>query len=368
MLFVAGDPSGDRHAALLVLELKAKAPEIRVSALGGRGLKDIVDQFLFPLVDIGGFGFWEPLFSLPAFWRAKRLIRSLLDSKDPPALVVLVDFYGFNIHIARIAAARGIPVVYYISPQVWASRPGRVQKMRGLLRKMLVLFPFETALYEKAGVPVQFVGHPLLKRLPSPVEPSKPPTIGFLPGSRPAVIRRHLPLIQETLERLSQQFPSARFVLIRPSESDPALYQGLRRGCPALTITVDDNYDVRRHLTLVISVSGTAALENMLLGIPMVLFYKLSMLTYALAKRLVQIPYVGIPNILAGRLIVPELLQDACTPETLSNEASRLLSDEAARRTQREALLALRQTLEPAQAVSAVEQILAELPTLRAMA
>ena len=171
VLIVAGDASGDTHGGELASALRQEVSGLRISALGGENLRHESNAFLFNLVDIGGFGFWEPIRHLPALWRAKRMIEGLL-IQDKPDAVILIDYYGFNIRAARLAHAAGIPVFYYVSPQVWASRPGRIAQLARVVTQMLVIFPFEEALYAKAGVPVTFVGHPLLDRLPEPSAPA----------------------------------------------------------------------------------------------------------------------------------------------------------------------------------------------------
>lgn len=360
ILFSAGDASGDRHAAALAQELRAKIPRLRISALGGPALKKISNYFLYDLVALGGFGFWEPLLKLPALFRAKKSATETFQ-KDPPQLVVLVDYYGFNIHLARSAKRLNIPVVSYISPQVWASRPHRVLDMKPVLRRMMVLFPFEKLIYEKAGIPVTGVRHPLLDRLPRPIEKTPDTvTIGLFPGSRPSVIRRHLPILAETVQQLQKGHPSAQFILVRSSDADLQLFQEFSQRCPEIKVVSDENYEIRKTLTVALSVSGTTSLELALLGIPMVLYYKLSALTYAIAKCLVKIPYVGIPNILAGRVIIPEIIQSECTPNNLSSEIIQLLNDSSARLKMRESLLALRRQLEE-NGISAADVVYSEL-------
>ena len=357
ILIIAGDPSADRHGAALIDSLRAKRPDIRVSTLGGEALRQKANTFLYPLVGVGGFGFWEPLFKLPQFWAARRKVNDLIQ-KDRPDVVVPMDYYGFNIHIARLAHRNGIPVVYYISPQVWASRPGRVKKLARVINKMLVIFPFEETLYRQAGVPVRFVGHPLLERVPLPSLESSRPTIGLLPGSRRGTVARHLPLLVQTAELLHRQFPEARCVLFRPLEIEPAFYDPFLKRTPWIELVTDASYDIRKSLWMAIGVSGTTALENMLLGIPMIIMYKLSRLTYWIAKSLIRVPFVGIPNLLAGKAIVPELLQDEATPERIAEAATPLLSDRQSRQRMRETLLSLRATLQEGGSSRAASEIL----------
>lgn len=360
LLVVAGDPSGDRHAASLVTELRRQKPALRVTAMGGRFLQRVADRFLFPLVELGGFGFWEPVLQLPSLWKAYALLQHLLQ-EDPPDAVIPTDYYGFNIRVAGSARRRRIPVYYYISPQVWASRPWRMHRLKAAVTRMMVLFPFEEALYTQAGIPATFVGHPLVDLLPSPAEQASPRTIGFLPGSRRSVVQRHLPLVEQTARRLLAHDPGLKLVLFRPPEIEEAFYAPLANVCPALKITLDESYEERRRLSFAFTVSGTAALENMLLGIPMVIFYQLSALTYAIARRLATVSAIGIPNLLAQRLVVPECIQRSCTPDRLMEAAEPMLSDPQRWSAVRAELLALRHSLDPARATPPATVVLGGL-------
>ena len=301
----------------------------------------MADRFVYPLVGVGGFGFLELLTKLPRLWKIKRQILDLLKT-DAPDLVIPIDYYGFNIHVAEAARDLSIPVIYYISPQVWASRAGRVQRLAKAIRRMLVILPFEEELYAKAGIPVTYVGHPLVERLPNPATFADQMRIGFLPGSRRGVIARHLPIVAGTADRLHAQFPKAEVFIFKPDEISSASYSSVMAKRPWITLSVDSGYEIRKSLTLAIGVSGTAALENMLLGIPMIIMYRLSWATYAIARKLIRVPFVGMPNLLAGKALVPELLQQDATPQQLTEAAAALLNDGNRRSAMRSELLALR--------------------------
>lgn len=358
ILICAGDPSGDRHAARLVETLRARRPGLRVTALGGDHLKAVSNRFLYSLVGVGGFGFLEPIVKIPQLWSVLNKIKTVFKN-DRPDLVIPVDYYGFNIHVAEVAQAAGIPVTYYISPQVWASRPGRIQRLAKAVNEMLVIFPFEQPLYEKAGVPVRFVGHPLLDRLPSPMPSPLQKTIGLLPGSRQGTIQRHLPVQLGAAELLRKQFPDARFIMFRPAEIPESFYSEVTKHAPWIELSVDADYAQRRSLSAAITVSGTSALENMLFGTPMVIMYKLSAITYQIAKWLIQVPYVGIPNLLAGRLVVPELLQDQATPENLAAAVNEMIKAGGTASALRNELLGLRNTLQDGGTATAADEIMA---------
>lgn len=348
-LFVAGDPSGDERAAEVARELKAMRPGLRVAALGGPALRKIADLFLEDLVAEGVMGFWEPLRKIPRFLSILRdTVRPFL-SREKPDVVVPTDFYGFNRHVAEAAKAAGRRVIYYVSPQVWASRPGRVEVLKKCVDRMLVLFPFEEDVYRAAGVPVTFVGHPLLDAVPEPA--ANPPlrvepAIGLLPGSRPAEVRRHLPLFLAAADRLAAARRGLRFVLFAAPNLPNDFYDKLlgrdARRPYSVELVRDEGYRWRSGLDLALTCSGTATLENALLGLPMVVVYKTSWATYGLARALARVRRIAMPNILAGRDIVPERVQGAATPAAVADAAERFLSDASLRRQTRRDLLALR--------------------------
>jgi lipid-A-disaccharide synthase len=325
--------------------------------MGGAHLRKKADHFLYPLADVGGFGFWEPILKLPQLWAAWTAFKKVL-ADDRPDIVVPMDYYGFNIRVAKYAHAAKIPVAYYISPQVWATRAGRVKTLGQTVDKMLVIFPFEEEIYKKAGVHVSFVGHPLVERLPAPAIEASTPTIGLMPGSRRGTMARHLPILIETADQLRKDFPALRCILFRPEEIEEAFYKPYLEKSPWIELKSDPTYEARKTLWLAIGVSGTSSLENMLLGIPMIVMYKLSPLTYWIARMLIQVPYVGIPNLLAGRAIIPELIQDKATPEHLAQTAKPLLLDSTKRAEMRTALLSLRATLQEGGSSRAAEEIL----------
>lgn len=357
VFIVAGDPSADQHGSALAEALKRRIPGVKISALGGTHLRQSAHQFIYPLVNVGGFGFWEPVLKLPQLWRAWQRLSDIL-RHEKPDVVVPMDYYGFNIHVARKAHREHIPVVYYISPQVWATRPGRIQELAKVLTKMLVIFPFEEKLYREAGVPVRYIGHPLLDRIPLPATPNGILRVGLFPGSRPEIAQRHLPLLAQTAKELKREFPEAQFILFRPEEREESFYQSVLSQAPWIQVVYDPTYEKRQLLSLAITVSGTAALENTLLGIPMIIMYKLSPLTYVIARRLIRIPFVGIPNILAGEAIVPELLQQNASPEKLAQTAQTLLKNPSSLRQTRDSLLAVRRQLgDPGSSDRAAEEI-----------
>lgn len=364
VFFIAGDASGDRHAADVADALKTARPDVEILAVGGAALKGAADRFLGDLVSHGVMGFWEPLAKIPRYVALlNQVIKPAIRESD---VVVPTDFFGFNQHVAKAGKAGGKKVLYLVSPQVWASRPGRVQTLKKCVDRMLVIFPFEENIYKEAGIPVSFVGHPFLDRLP-PADPEAPlkvePVIGLLPGSRAGVVARHLPLFLQAADILARKSIGRRFILFAAPNLSNAFYDKLigpdERRPYMLEIVRDEEFEWRAGLDLALTCSGSSTLENALLGVPMVVAYQTSRLTYEIAKRIVKVDKIGMVNILSGKDLAPELIQDRATPQNLADAAEDLMKDPARRRSLRRELIALRQTLGgPGAAARAAQEIL----------
>lgn len=362
ILIVAGDPSGDVHGADLIRALKIAKPSLKTAAVGGVLMRQETDEFLEDLASLGVAGFLEPVRRLPHFWNLYRRLKKYLFCHRPDA-VICIDFYGFNRWVLEAARQAQIPAYYYVSPQVWASRPGRIHALRRLVRRMFVIFPFEEKIYRDAKVPVTFVGHPLLDRLPEPNERGdipEPLKIGLLPGSRASEISRHLPLFLEALELLRKDHPSlTAYVFAAPSLMDSCYSDAVRCG---VRLVREPDYAMRARLDLALSSSGTATLENALLGVPMIVIYRMSRPTYWIARGLIRVPYISMVNLLAGRALVPELIQQAATPERVAQAALNLLRDPQKLGRLRRELLSLRGMLgSPGAAARTAKTILQEL-------
>ncbi|MBI4676753.1 MAG: lipid-A-disaccharide synthase [Elusimicrobia bacterium] len=365
-IVVAGDPSGDLHGSHLIRELRAEEPGLKTAAVGGPCMKRAADEFLEDLSSRGLTGFWEPLKSLGFFAKlALRLKRFML--RRSPQAVVCIDYYGFNSLVLRIARGLGIPSYYYISPQVWATRPGRVAVLKRLIRKMLVIFPFEERLYLKAGVPCLFVGHPLIDVIPD----ARPHhgvgstlRLGLLPGSRPAEVARHLPLFLDAARRIRRHFPDMEARVFAPESLADEHYAAA--AAAAVPVIRESDYAERSRLDFAISSSGTATLENALLGIPMVVVYKLSWPTYLIARALIRVRHIAMVNILAGRRLVPELVQYDATAESTAKKALSLLENPKRYAALRRELTALRPMLgKPGTARRAAREIINEMVRAR---
>jgi lipid-A-disaccharide synthase len=343
-LVVAGDPSSDLHAANLITALKRLDPSARVAAVGGPLCREASDEFIEDLASRGVTGFWEPALKIPFLLRLRSRLRDFLRDERPAALIC-VDYYGFNRRVLPLAKDLGVPAFYFVSPQVWASRPGRVQVLKRFVRKMLVIFPFEEKLYRAAGVPVEFVGHPLLDLIGAPPQTKAlgaPPRVGLLPGSRTSELKRHIPVFYEAFRILSASRPGLRGLLFASANQSDAAYGVLPRG---VELVREHDYSRRATLDLALCSSGTATLENALLGVPMVVVYKLSWPTYAIARALIKVRHIAMANLLAGRTVVPELIQRDATPERAALEAAKFLDDAALTSSTRDALLEVRRSL-----------------------
>ena len=342
-LVVAGDPSGDLHASNLISALKRREPGTRAAAVGGPLCKAVADEFIEDLASRGVTGFWEPALKIPFLLRLRSRLRDFLRDKKPDALIC-VDYYGFNRRVLPLAKESGTPAYYFVSPQVWASRPGRVQVLKRFVKKMLVIFPFEETLYRESGVPVQFVGHPLLDLIPEPKSKAfgAEPVVGLLPGSRSSELRRHIPVFYEAFRLLREKRPGLKGLLFASANQTDSAYGQLPDG---VTLVREQDYAKRATLDVAICSSGTATLENALLGVPMVVVYKLSWPTYAIARALVKVKHIAMANLLAGKTVVPELIQRDATAEKAAAEAARFLDDAGYASRTRAELLAVRRSL-----------------------
>jgi len=346
-MIVAGEASGDLHGATLARALHALAPGARLHGMGGRGMAAAGVELLVDATRQATVGGTEAVGGVPALYRAYRRLRATLEGPARPDALVVIDFPEFNLRLARAARRAGVAVVYFIPPQVWAWRPWRVRLMRRVVSLVLAVFPFEPPLYRRAGVPVAFVGHPVVDALAdAPTRESArarlgveggAPVIGLLPGSRRHEVERVLPMMREAAALIERRHPGARFVVAQAPTVDRAAIDATGAAGPALTVVPSGAYAVMRAADLVLVTSGTATLEAALLGTPMVVCYRLSRLSELLFGPLVRIPWISLANITLGRAVVPELYQATLSAETLAREALALLESPAALAAQRDA-------------------------------
>ncbi len=348
---VAGEASGDMHAAALVRRLKQRDPAIRVTGIGGKALREAGMEITVDAARLAVVGIIEVITHWREIKGALEAMRRVL-REEKPDLLVLVDYAEFNLKLAQTAKECGVPVLFYISPQVWAWRQKRVEKIRARVDMMAVVFPFEAEFYRQHDVPVRFVGHPLLHAIPPQAREANGPaegirTIGLFPGSRRSEIRRLLPAILGAAEILRRQRPALRFVLPVASTLDADdLREAAGGGLPDWIRLMDGKArEAIAASDVVITASGTATLEIALYGKPMVIVYRVAALTYAIVSRLLKIDHIGLCNIVAGERVVPELLQKDASPAGIAAEISRFLDDEAYYEATRNKLRTIRDQL-----------------------
>lgn len=351
----AGEASGDMHAADLVRALRQQEPGARFLGVGGPLMRDAGVRTLFDPTGISSVGFVEALQSARVLRRVLQRAADALDEERPDA-IVLIDFPGFNLKLAEIAHRRGIPCVYYLSPSVWAWGRGRAERMRRLGIHVCAVFPFEEAVFREAGVSVRFVGHPLLDR----VHPERPPLevrrqlgvgdgerlVALMPGSREQELRKLLPAMLQAAGLLHEQHPNTRFVLpVSHTLSGERVEAHLDKDAALPLTTVEGRtYDVLAAADFGFIGMGTATLEAALLGVPHVACYKVSAATYLVVRKMLRIEHVALPNIIAGRRIVPELLQSDVTGKKLAGALAPMF-DEQRRAQQRAELAGVRTAL-----------------------
>ena len=349
ILVVAGEASGDDHAARLVAAIRECCPQAEFLGVGGEEMRTQGVRILTPASELAVVGLMEVAGHLPAIWQALRTIGRVLKTARPD-LVILVDFPDFNFWVARLAKYYRVPVLYYISPQVWAWRTYRVRTLARLTDRLVVIFPFEADFYRGQGVTVDYVGHPFRETLPPLTDrrafllghnlDPEALTIALLPGSRAGEIERHLPAMLKGASLISRSIPKTQFILPLASTAPEGLVESMVSGedCvgagfkPAptslrLRIIPGQAYQALGAAHAAVVASGTATVEAALAGVPTVIVYRVSPLTFAVARRLVRVEHVGMANLLAEERLFPELIQDDFTPEHLAHEVLSLIQD-----------------------------------------
>jgi len=334
-LMVAGEASGDMYGAEVARSLFRKFPGCRIYGLGGERIREAGVQLESDIRHTAVVGPFEVISHLGTLYKVFRNLSEHIEM-ERPAAAILIDFPDFNLRLARRLKDAGAPVIYYISPQVWAWREGRVKQIRELVNKMLVIFPFEEEIYRRAGVDVEFVGHPLMDM----VRPTKSkeefcrkykldpmqPIVALLPGSRRKEVRYILPTLCRAAELIAMHKPEAQFVLPMATGLDRRFLENIVQARP-ITIVANETYNAIRYSRAAVVASGTATLETALLGTPEVIVYRISRATWFLGKFLLRVRLFGIVNIILGEEVVPELFQDKMTPEDVSKTAIRLMDD-----------------------------------------
>ena len=341
---VAGEASGDLLGSLLMIAIKQAAPNVRFIGIGGPKMQAVGMEVLFPLEKLAVRGYVEVLRHYREIVAIRRKLRERFIA-EPPDLFIGVDAPDFNLDLEMALKQRGIPTVHYVSPSIWAWRGERIHKIKQAVSHILALFPFEAPLYEKVGVPVTYVGHPLADFLPEQpnrtemreqmrILPKSAKVFALLPGSRQSEVRHLAATYIETAKLILQKMPEAQFLVPLASRETRNIFEEVQWKLEAqhlpITLLFGHAHDAMIAADGVLVASGTATLEAALLKRPMVITYKMPALTYWISKRKQYQPYVGLPNILAGRFVVPEILQDDATPENLAQALLNLVNNKSA--------------------------------------
>ena len=343
----AGEASGDAHAAHALEALQSRGTGFDSFGMGASHLQAQGCDLVVDCRELAVIGFIDVVKNYPRFMIRLRKLKAAMKARHPD-LLLIVDYPNFNLKLAEYARQLNIPVLFYISPKVWASRPGRVPKIGARITHMAVIFPFEVDIYEKAGIPVSYVGNPVVEDAHSSLtrdeactahdlDPSRP-VILLMPGSRKGELERHMSLLVASTEKIAKERPNCQFILPLANTIDREWFNQLletaganRASAPPLQIIDGQSITAMRAADVALVASGTATLETGLMGTPMVVLYKVSPLNYAIIKRMINIDDVSLVNIVAQRRIVPELIQDDATAESITEEALMLLEDETRR-------------------------------------
>jgi lipid-A-disaccharide synthase len=354
LLLSCGEASGDLYAGALTRELRSLDPALTIAGLGGPQFQAAGGRLIDDYRDIAVTGLTEAIAKVPRSFGALRRLVNAARNDRPDALIV-IDAPDFNLRLAPQIKKLGVPIIYYISPQIWAWRPARLNAIRDFADRMLVIFPFEEVIYREGGVPVEFVGHPLVD-LMAPTATREQflakhrlaangPTIAVLPGSRRNEVARILPDLLSSAERIRASIHGAQFVVARAPHLEDRLFSAAINAAGRCVVVEGETNTILASSDVVLTASGTATVQTALHDKPMVIVYRLSPLTYRLGRRLVTVDTIGMVNLIAGEKIVPELVQDSFTPEAVAREAISMLTDHERARRVREGLARVRERL-----------------------
>ncbi|OQB46035.1 MAG: Lipid-A-disaccharide synthase [bacterium ADurb.Bin157] len=354
IFFLAGEQSGDLHGALVIKQLKRIFPEVAVSGVGGSMMKEAGMECIYSCDDLAVIGFIEVIKNIRRLMRIEKGIAEWL-KKERPEMVVLIDYPGFNKRIAKIAKKLGIHVLYYICPQVWAWHSSRVKEYTEIISESIVVFPFEVDIWRKAGGKVNYFGHPLIgvakpektkSEFLSGLEITKTPVISLMPGSRKQEIGYILPELLKTAKLILNEFADAQFILPLASAIDDSLInEYLIDSSLPIKVVRGQTYDAVAASDLCIVASGTATLETAIIGTPMIVVYRVNWLTSFLSRYLIEAEHIGLPNVIAGKRIIPEFIRDRFEAQLIAKEAVDILKDKNRQKSMHESLNAVREKL-----------------------
>ncbi len=352
-LIVAGEASGDHHGSNLVTAASEVDTGLFVFGVGGPLMENAGCEIVVPYEELMASGFTEVLGHFPSILRVFRKLKRILYGADPPDVLVLIDYPDFNLRLARHAKKAEIPVLFFVSPQVWAWRRGRVKRIASSIDHLAVIFPFEPELYRGLDIQVDYVGNPLMDEaflrmgrealLDHLNLETDGPIVGLFPGSRQHEIKYHLDTILKAASIIAAKIPSAKFLLpLAPFLPEETVKEEVKRSGLPITLTAQRIYDVANACDSVITAAGTATLQTALMGTPMVILYRMSPVSHAIARRLVRLSHIGLANIVAGEGVVREFIQDAATPENIAGEVLRILEDDQYRQRIKQGLAGVR--------------------------
>lgn len=363
VLIVAGEASGDLYGGQLASHLHRRLPGLVLSGMGGDSMREAGVEILYHHHAVSVVGVFEVFSKLQHLKDASRRLKSRI-LQNKPAFAILIDFPDFNFRLARFLKRQRIPIVYYISPQLWAWRKNRIHFLKDHVDLMISILPFEEALYRKAGVPVVYTGHPLVEMVSrevtsQPIFPKKnTPLIGIMPGSRDVEVRRHLPILEEAVSCMRRQIDLDALMICAPS----IRYEQHSVSSPIPQVK-ENRYSAMKACDLLLVASGTSTLEAAILGTPLFIVYKVGGLSWQLGKFLVRVPYYGLVNWIAGEKRIPEYIQNRMDPELLAQDALAFLKDQKAGERMRQDLVRIVESLGPPGAIErAVDVILTRFP------
>ncbi len=345
ILVTCGEASGDLHAANLVKELLERMPDARIVAFGGDRVAEAGADVIFHIKDYAIIGFSAVITNLPRLAKLERGLKKVLD--DGVDLFIPVDYPGLNIRLSTHAKRVGVPVLYYISPQVWAWGQGRIEKIANAVSKMAVILPFEEDFFNTRGIPAEFVGHPLVedRALPCPSEQEARAGVGLLPGSRTSEVRRILPTLLGAAERIKERHPEMKFSVGRSPWVPMRIYKKIIARNSVDVEVEEDSKAVMARSRLILVASGTATLEAALCETPLIIVYRLSMINYTIARWLIKIRNVGLVNIILDEEVCPEFIQADAQPDPIAEASLRLLDNTEERNKMIAKFKGLRETL-----------------------
>ena len=354
IMIITGEVSGDLYGSLLAKEITEIGPAVEICGVGGDRMREAGVETFLDSNDLSVVGFWEAIARIQKLRHALDYVKRQIEKRTPD-LLILIDYPGMNLRLAKFAKARGVRIMYYVSPQIWAWGRNRIKLIRKNVDKMAVILPFEIEMYENEGIDVTYVGHPLIDIVHTDFKqkdfldllglPGNGKLVALLPGSRTQEITQHIEPLIRTASLLRERLPSVDFVVVTLPALRGLVEEHMERLGERLAIMTEHRYDAICNSDLAIACSGTATLEAALLGTPMIVIYRLALLSWAVGRLIVKVPYISLANLVAGEEIVPEFIQNAVNPASLAAEAADILTDDARRAEMVEKLHRVKMTL-----------------------